>query len=848
MARVLAASSHEELALRDWELAAPPAPLGDPARLAAAGPTWLPAEVPGTAAAALRRAGAPVDPADGAALDGRELWWRCRFPGEAGPPGSRVLRLDGLATLCDAWLNGAHLLRSESMFAAHALDVSDRLSGDNALLLRFAPLDEALRQRRPRPRFKTGFARTQHLRWVRTALLGRIPGWPAVPAVGPWRPVVLERRGPLAILGAELATTLDGPDGVARLELRLAPVGGAPAPRRAVLRVGDRTAALALTPIAGAAFLAQGTLRLPEVERWWPATHGAPVLHAASVELDGAVRVDLGRVGFRSLAADRTGGGFQLRVNGVPVFCRGAVWVPPDAESLNAPAERTRAALTAVRDAGMNMVRVGGTFVYESPQFHALCDELGILVWQDLMFAALDYPGDDPAFAAAATLEAAQVAGALQASPSLAVLCGGTETLHQQALLCGPGEPSRGRLFEEQLRGACAALCPEVPWVSNSPGDGPGAPWEADGGISHYYGVGPYRRPVEDARRSDVRFAAEALGFGNVPEPDLTDALLDGAAPVASPRWKRGVPHGAGAGAGWDFDDVRDHYLEERLGEPAARLRAEDPQRYLELSRVVTGEVMAETLSELRAGDRCGGALVWTLSDLVPGAGWGLLDARGTPKAAYWLLRRALQPVAVLLTDEGMNGLRLHLLNDTGDPVRGRVEVVLLRGETVVASGELPVTVPAHGRLRLAARSVLGRFTDESYAFRFGPPQHDAVVARLVAGEGPAARVLSEAVHLPGSRRRVLAADPVLRAEARPDGPGRFLLRLEAQRLACAVAVRVEGAARPAESYLHVTPGRVREVAILLHPSASGAALRGEVQPLNGPAVRFSAPAGEPAP
>jgi beta-mannosidase len=845
MARIVAASSHEELALRGWELAAPERPLGDPARLAAAGLAWLPAEVPGTAAAALRRAGCPVDPADGAALDRREWWWRCRFPGEPGPPGSRVLRLDGLATRCDAWLNGAPLLRSESMFAAHALDVGERLASENELLLRFAPLEEALPTRRPRPRFRTAFARTQHLRLLRTALLGRIPGWPAPPPIGPWRPIVLERRGPVAVLAASVATALEGADGVARVALSVLPVGGAAPPRRAVLRVGAAAAELTVTPEAGGdrGILIEGTVRLPGVARWWPATHGEPALHAAAVELEGAapVQVDLGRVGFRTVEADRAGGGFRLHVNGVPVFCRGAVWVPPDAESLAAPPERVRAALTAVRDAGMNMVRVGGTFVYEPPLFHALCDELGILVWQDLMFAALDYPGDDPAFAAAATAEAAQVAGALQASPSLAVLCGGTETLHQQALLCGPGEPSRGRLFEDALRAACGAARPDVPYVANSPGDGPGAAWEVDGGIAHYYGVGPYRRPIEDARRSDVRFAAEALGFGNVPEPAATEAWLEGAAPVASPRWKRGVPHGAGAGAGWDFDDVRDHYLEARFGEPAAPLRAEDPQRYLALSRVVSGEVMEETLAELRAGGRCGGALVWTLSDLVPGAGWGLLDASGAPKAAYWLLRRALQPIAVLLTDEGMNGLRLHLVNDGPAPFEGTAEVVLLRGEVTVAEGRRQVTVPAHGVARLPVRAVLGRFADENRAFRFGPPQHDVVAARLLDAGGA---LRSEAVHLPGGRRRILAQDPGLRAAAHRAGAGRFVLHLEARRLAYAAAVRAEGAAWPMESHVHVTPGRTREIVIRTAP---GAPLRGEVEPLNGPPVRFAAP-GEDTP
>ena len=142
-------------------------------------------------AAALRAAGRwDLDrPRD---FDADDWWYRCRFSAGGGSMPSRLC-FDGLATVADAWLNGTHVLRSESMFTASAIDVSGVLRADNELLLRFHALRPLLAVRRPRPKWRTGLVADQQLRWHRTALLGRIPGWcPPVAPVGPWRPIVLE--------------------------------------------------------------------------------------------------------------------------------------------------------------------------------------------------------------------------------------------------------------------------------------------------------------------------------------------------------------------------------------------------------------------------------------------------------------------------------------------------------------------------------------------------------------------------------------------------------------------------------------------------------------------------------
>src|SRR5262249_52344016 len=149
------------------------------------------------------------------------------------------------------------------------------------------------------------------------------------------------------------------------------------------------------------------------------------------------VVIDLGRVGFRALEVNRgpDGESFGLTINGVDVFCRGVCWTPLDLARLDADPADYRHALERLKDAGVNMLRVSGTMTYETDVFHDLCDELGILVWQDFMFANMDYPSADRIFARAVTLEAQQLLERLEGRPSIVVLCGNSEVEQQAAML-----------------------------------------------------------------------------------------------------------------------------------------------------------------------------------------------------------------------------------------------------------------------------------------------------------------------------------------------------------------------------------------------------------------------------
>ncbi|HVX22220.1 MAG TPA: hypothetical protein VHB02_12780 [Acidimicrobiales bacterium] len=789
----------------------------DPKGLAGVAVDWMPAQVPGTVAGACRAAGRAVGAAE---LDGRDWWFRCRFDAAGG---DGLLELGGVATVADVWLNGQHVAHGENMFRPLRQGVQVRPDG-NELVVRCAALAPVLAQRRPRPRWKTYMVAHQNLRWVRTSLLGRVPGWAVVPpVVGLWRPVELTPLGSPTPRRPRMRASCDGPGGVVEAGFTLpASTEGS----SVQLHCAGRTAPL--QPLVDAHDVRwHGTLRLPSVARWWPHTHGPQPLYDVVAEVDGAVH-RLGRVGFRTVGVDRTGGSFRLHVNGVPVFCRGACWLPPDPVGLQRGGALYDQRLGLVRAANMNMLRVPGTTLYEDRELLDRCDELGILVWQDAMFAFTDPPIDHH-FEADAAAEVGEALRVLAGHPSVAVVCGNQEVEEIAAMNGLDGEHRATPFFDESVAGMVRSVLPTAVYVASNPTGGD-PPFRMDQGVSQYFGVGGYLRPPDDARRSRVRFAAECLAFATPPEPDTVAEVCGGASRAGhDPEWKAGVHHDAGRS--WDMEDVRDHYMAELFGVDPRQERYVDAERALELGRATNARLMEAVMTEWRRpGSTCSGALVLAMCDLRAGAGWGLVDVLGRPKAPWYALRRVLQPVALLAVDEGLNGLALHVVNDTADPFHGRLAVELVvHGDVSVERREVPVEVPARGSRTFDCEAVIGGWRDAAYAYRFSPPAHDAVVATLSADDGP---VVAQVVHLPLGQARPLEHDLGLGAVARPRGDGTWALDVSTVRLAQWVTVRVPGFTAD-DSWFHLPPGGRRPV--VLRPEGTGpvGAPRGSVGALN---------------
>jgi beta-mannosidase len=480
--------------------------------------------------------------------------------------------------------------------------------------------------------------------------------------------------------------------------------------------------------------------------------------------------------------------------------------------------------------AGANMIRVGGTMTYESEAFYRLCDELGIMVWQDFMFANMDYPVTDEEFLALVTAEAHQELRRLGAHPSVVTWCGGSEVEQQAAMFGTPRDIWTNEFFSEVLPGLVQELHPTAVYWPSTPTGG-ALPFQTREGLTHYYGVGAYLRPLDDVRVAGVRFTPETLGFSNVPEPEVVQSITpDGGVAPHHPDWKRGVPRDSGAG--WDFEDVRDHYLSVLEGCDPLQLRYEDLERYWALSRTVPGRLMERVFREWRSEGAlgtpaCGGGLVWFLRDLVPGAGWGILDHTGAPKATYYYLRRAWAPRTVSLLDRGLDGFDVAVVNDTMSPLRGAVRLTVLdRGRVVTAEEAVPVEVAAVGSSVLSADRILGRFMDLTHAYRFGPPKHEAVAVDLLDEEGDVLATDVVRVH----PERSVAAH--VEAEVTRAGDGLLLVTVASQDLAYGVRISVRDHL-PDDNYVTLLPGRKQ--VIELRANEAPRPFRGSLEALNAP-------------
>src|SRR5664280_217940 len=441
---------------------------------------------------------------------------------------------------------------------------------------------------------------------------------------------------------------------------------------------------------------------------WWPNGQGGQPLYQLAVDLTGPDGAPAGRwarrIGLRTIAldrhADQWGESFQFVVNGRPVFAKGANWIPAHSFVAGLTRADYERDLRSAAEANMNLVRVWGGGVYESEDFYDLCDELGLLVWQDFMFACTLYPVDD-AFLASARAEAEFQIRRLRHRAALALWCGNnevfacnTEVLTADKKLLADYE----KIFHQALPAAVAAADGVTPYW-------PSSPWRGDldagftageqRGDTHYWDVWHARKPVKDYERYQFRFAAEfgMQSFASVETQASFCPPED--ANVFGPTMTNHQKNRFG-------NQIILDYVSRQYRFP------KDQEALIFLSQLNQAECMRVGVEHYRRSmPRCMGALYWQLNDCWPVASWSSVEFSGRWKALHHVARRFFAPAAVSAHVPGeeqtiINNYRrtsvrkvhLYTVYDAPEPARGvlRWELFHFDGD-VVSRGRKPVVL-----------------------------------------------------------------------------------------------------------------------------------------------------------
>ncbi len=583
-----------------------------------------------------------------------------------------LLCCDGLDTLASVSLNGKEILSADNMYRKWEVDVRGTLTaGSNILEVRFAPTVPYITEKQAAATHRVSessiansgaFARG----WIRKEPCNFGWDWGAtLITCGIWRNISIQ-----AFDARFNHVKISQTHSENRALLRIEPaVDGAAATVRATLQLMENAVAGTEQPAGGSL-----TLQIENPELWWPVNMGAQPLYTLCTELlagDGTIldRQEK-RIGLRTLELvqkeDAFGESFQFEANGIPFFAKGANWVPADTFANRAPAN-CRHLLESSAEANMNMIRVWGGGIYEPDGFYDLCDELGLVVWQDFMFTCSTYPVFDPQWMAGVRAEAVDNVRALHHHACIGLWCGNNEL---EMYHTGDAWTEKkmtwaayDSLFNELLPDVVREEHPGCDYWPGSPATRRGDRTDFNNphsGDAHLWDVWFREATGESYRDSKHRFISE-FGFQGFPHPATVDAFtapedrrIDSAVMAQHQKNRKGIV------------TITD-YMERRFH------CAETFESQIWISQFHQAWIIQTGVEHWRRSmPRCMGALYWQLNDSWPVISWSSIDWFGRWKALHCAARRFFAPVLVSSIDN-----IIHLTNERTVPARGTLHWTL---------------------------------------------------------------------------------------------------------------------------------------------------------------------------